>query len=328
MKKYFPGLILKITVIAVVVSLLYPSISLAAGPTVPTEVNIRPTGSAEAEISIWIPRDAVAESFLATADYIAEEDLPAGISYPPDSVGQAFTFGLWVGDSTTLRRFTPSIVINIKYQDNDIPVSALSHEERLHLYMYNPSTQSWLKLCSSVDIHGNVLSAALSFPTPLDGKGNSLMALAIDNTPPLEQAVDAKGTTTISLQGSNLGFQLLFDTVEVGTHFVITILPNPASSGVVKLFSKPIDIKGCWIDHDNPTQNNRQLVSYPKPLRIGFNYDPDTLSRAGGKARLTIVNLLNEQWIDEEALGSRIDRADDIITVDTTNLGTFGMAAR
>jgi hypothetical protein len=311
-----------------VISLVRPPAGLAQGPTVPTEVHIKPTGTADANVSLWIPKDSVREPFLATADYIAKEDLPKGISYPLNAVGQAFTLGLWVGDGMTLRRFTPSIVVSVKYTDDDIPPAALDDEDRLHLLMYNPTTQSWVKLCGSVDIHENFVSAALSFATPLDGKGSSLMALAIDNTPPLEQVVDKQGTTTISLRGSNLDFQVLFETVEVGSHFEITILPTVVKSGIVKLFSRPIDIKGCRVDHDNPTQNNRELTVYPKPLKLSFNYDSDTLSRAGGKTGLTIVNLQNGQWIDEEALGSRVVRGDDTITVDTTSLGTFGMAAR
>jgi hypothetical protein len=154
------------------------------------------------------------------------------------------------------------------------------------------------------------------------------MALALDNMPPLEQAVDAQGNTSISLKGSNLGFQVLVDTVEVGSHFAITILPNISDSGGVTLFSRPIDIKGCRMDYANPSQKNRELTAYPKPFEVGFNYDADTLSRAGGKSNLTIVNKQNSIWIDEEALGSRVVRDDDIITVGTLNLGTFGVAAR
>ena len=328
--KYLFSLAVKGSLIVMITLLLCPTIGAAEGPITPTETLVKPTGTAETAISIWLPEDAVKDPFTAVTDYIAEKDLPEGVSYPPFTLGQAFTFGLWMGDGTTISQFTPSIVINTKYEDSDLDVLPPTRpdEERLHLMMYDPATQSWVKLCSSVDVHENVVSAALSFPTPLDGKGSSLMALALDDSSTLNQAVDAQGNTTISLKGSNLGFQVLVDTVENGSHFAITPLPNISDSGTVQLFSRPIDIKGCRIDHNNPAQNNRQLSVYPKPLKVGFHYDSDTLSRAGGKSNLTIVNLKNSLWIDEEALGFRVVRDNDVITVDTLDLGTFGMAAR
>lgn len=328
--KYILGLAIRTTIIVMVVSFLSPTISVAQDPIQPSETLVKPIGTAETDISIWLPEGSVTEEFLPRADYIAEQNLPAGISYPPYTVGRAFTFGLWAGDNRTLNRFAPSIVINKRYEDSDMDILPPDRpaEERLHLVMYDPFTQSWLKLCSSVDIHENVVSAALSSPTLLEEKSSSLMALALDNMPPLEQAVDAQGNTSISLKGSNLGFQVLVDTVEVGSHFAITILPNISDSGGVTLFSSPIDIKGCQMDHANPSQKNRELTVYLKPLKVGFNYDADTLSRAGGKSNLTIVNNQKSIWIDEEALGSRVVRDDDIITVDTLNLGTFGVAAR
>lgn len=324
----FLGSALKATFALVIVLWLNQDLTLAADPVTQTQGVVKPTGTAESDMALWLPEGAVSEPFLPTADYIAETALPQGVSYPPNSVGEAFTFGLWVGDGATLTHFTPSIVINMRYEDSDISPAALPDENRLHMMLYNPATQSWAKLCSSVDIHGNVVSAALALATPLDGKGSSLMILAIDPTPPLEQTVDGKGTTTISLKGSNFGFQVLFDTIEVGSHFAITTLPNVVESGPVKLFSRPIDIKACQIDHTNPDQYNRQLTSFPKSLRIGFAYDSDTVSRAGGKNKLTIVNLQNQQWIDEEALGFSVVRGDDMITVDTLTLGTFSMAVR
>ena len=67
---------------------------------------------------------------------------------------------------------------------------------------------------------------------------------------------------------------------------------------------------------------------YNKPLQVGFNYDPDTLSRAGGAANLTIVNLQDFNWIDTEEIGSRVERDNGTITVYTSNLGIFSMAVR
>ena len=323
-----PKLALRVTWIVIALLALWPVVSRAQEPTQPTETRVRPLGSAETDISIWLPEGSVNQEFVARADYIAEEDLPDGITYPSNIVGQAFTFGLWGGDSATLTNFDPSIVVSVRYNDDDLPAVAGEDEELMHLLMYDPTTEAWLKLCSSVDIHENAVFAALRSPTPVDGKGSSLMAVAVDDTPPLDQDVDRNGSTEISLKGSDLGFRVAVDTVEVGTHFAVTVLPSQAGGRTVKLFSAPVDIKGCQIDHDNPGQNSLQLTVFPKALRVGFNYDADTLSRAGGPSNLTIVNTRNARWLDLEEVGSRVFRRDEAISVDTRQLGTFGLAAR
>ena len=324
------GVIIQGSLIAITCWLLVSTSSLAEEPITVTEDLIKPKGTAETDISIWIPRDAVKDPFTALADYVPEQEMPEGVAYPPFTVGQPFTFGLWVGDGQTIKHFMPSIVLNIKYVDSNLDILPATRpdEEHLQLKMYDPTTQSWVKLCSSVDIHENVVSAALSNPTPVDGKGSSLLALVLDDASEVEQTVDDRGNTNLSVKGTNLGFEVLVNTVDSGAHFTITPLSNLADGASVQLFSKPIDIKGCQIDYANPSQNNRQLNIYPKPLKVGFHYDSDTVSRAGGKSNLTIVNLNNGLWIDEEALGSKVTRANDVITVDTLNLGTFGLANR
>jgi hypothetical protein len=326
------NLTLRAIVLVVIMTLLNPGLSGANGGTLelkPTEEFLKPQGTAESNVTIWFPKNSVDVPVLATADYLLADGLPEGISYPPDVVGQVLTFGLWGGEGSTLQQFDPSIVINVTYEDSDLLLSAGDEEEeKLHLYMYNPGTQSWLKLCSSVNIYENVVSAALARATPFEENGRSLLAIAIDPTPSLDQAVNDQGTTTLSLSGSNLGFQVLVDTVEVGSHFAVSLLSAGIDSGSIKLLSQPVDIKGCYIDHDLPFQKNRQLTGYDKPLQVGFSYDPDTLSRAGGAANLTIVNLQEFGWVDTEEIGSRVERNEEAITVHTTDLGTFGMAVR
>ena len=65
-----------------------------------------------------------------------------------------------------------------------------------------------------------------------------------------------------------------------------------------------------------------------KGVQVGFSYDPDTLSRAGGAANLTIVNLQGVDWVDTEEIGDRVERNEAAISVYTTDLGTFSMAVR
>jgi hypothetical protein len=311
-------------------SIFRPSVSAAEGPVKPITRGdglIKPTGSAESNVTLWFPEGAVTTEVLATADYIPEEMLPANIGYPPDAVGLAITFGLWADGGVTLPQFSPSIVINVRYQESDVPPLLAEKEEQLYLHMYNPATQSWIKLCSSVNIYENVVSAALALPTPYEENGGSLLAVAVDDTPPLEQVVDAQGATRITVNGSNLGFQVLPEAIEVGSNFELTTLPNVLDSPTAKLLSRPVDIKLCRIDHTIPFQNSFQLTGFTKPLKVEFKYDPDTLSRAGSKSNLTLVYLQDGEWIDIEATGSRVMRGDNALTVDTASLSTFSLAS-
>jgi hypothetical protein len=305
-----------------------PAVSTAEGPIKPNthaDGLLKPTGSAESNVTLWFPEGAVNMDVVATADYLAEKDLPAEM--PPDAVGSAITFGLWT-DGVTLQKFSPSIVINLRYQDSDVPPSFSSQEESLHMYMYHPSTQSWIKLCGAVNIYENVVSGALSFATPYEEKGGSLLAIAGDNTPLPEQVVDAQGITNISVKGSNLGFQVLPEAIAVGDHFQVTMLPNVLDSGEVELLSKPVDIKLCRIDHSRPFQNSLQLSGSAKPLTVEFKYDPVTLATAGGKADLTLAYLEEYgEWVDWERTGSSVERGDEAISVDTASLSVFSLAS-
>jgi hypothetical protein len=63
-------------------------------------------------------------------------------------------------------------------------------------------------------------------------------------------------------------------------------------------------------------------------MGITFDFDANTLVRAGGKDNLTIVGLGNGQWTDLEEFGTSVVRGDNTIAVDCGNLGTFSMAVR
>lgn len=309
--------------LALVLTLFFASTpSLAQSP-------LKPTGTAETDIVVWVPEGAVDPSVLVTADYIAERHLPEGITYPPGSVGQAFTFGLWQGDSEIYRKFDPNIVIDAKYADDDVFPELKPDEQNLHLHMYNPITQSWVKLCSDVDVHENVVSAALASAVPLEEKGSSLMIIAADSTPDLDQNIDAQGETEITTETSNLRFQVQPDTVSVGTHFVISVLPGVSETGLVRPLSQPVDIKACQVDHNDPQRKTRELTGFFfKQPEVGFRYDSDILSRAGSPTNLTVASLFGDNWIDLEELGARVVRDRNIVAVDTATLGTFSLAIR
>ena len=204
----------------------------------------------------------------------------------------------------------------------------LAQEEQLQLNMYDPTTQSWVKLCSRTDIYANVVSGALALPQPLEEGSNSLFAVTLDSTPSLSQTVDSQGNTILSLPDSNFRFNILPGTVEVGTYFEVTRLSNALnSSSQLKLLPTPIELKACQVDYTKP-KAIRQITQFPKPVKLEFDYDAETLSSAGGETSLTIANLQRRQWVDLEEFGARVVPGDAKISVVSTGLGSFGMAVR
>jgi hypothetical protein len=193
--------------------------------------------------------------------------------------------------------------------------------------MYDPATRSWIKLCSRVDKYTNKVSAALLWSIPLEEGGNALFAITFDDTPALDQAVDDQGNTTLSMPGSNFKLGVLAGTVEVGTYFEVTFLPEVPESAMFKLLPTPVDIKACQADHTTASKVG-QITQFPKPLKVGFDHGLETLARAGGRANLSIVSLQNRQWADLEELGYRVVRGEDRLSVDSYELGTFSIGVR
>jgi len=193
--------------------------------------------------------------------------------------------------------------------------------------MYDPSTQAWVKLCSRVDTHVNKVSAALFLPTPLEEGDNTLFAVISDDTPVLEQMVDRRGNTTLSIPESNFRLGVLAGTVAVGTHFEVTLLPEVPESDLYRLLPTPVDIKACQADYTSANKI-QQITQFPKPMTVEFDVDAGTVSRAGGPANLTIVGLQARRWIDLEEYGYNVTRGVTTIAVDTGGLGTFSAAAR
>lgn len=293
---------------------------------------LKPVGSAETEVSIWAPTGSISEpeSALITADYLLADELPAGITLPPGAVGNPISFGVWQGDSKIFTSFAPPIVINIKYNDADVPESVRSKEQSLHLYMYHPALQTWVKLCSNVQIDENVVSAALANAVPFEDAGGVLLAIAPDGSPLPDQEINGIGLTELRPADGDFWLQVQPDSVPRGTHFVITLLPQLPAGGSLQLLSTPADIKACQVDHANPTHNTTELTGFFfKQPRVGFEFDADTLSMAGRTTNLTIASHFdNQRWIDLEAFGSRLIRERRDVAVDTPVLGTFSLAIR
>jgi hypothetical protein len=202
-----------------------------------------------------------------------------------------------------------------------------TQQANAQLSMYDPHTQEWVTLCSRSELYGHKVSGALILPTPLEEGGNALLAVTSDHIPPLNQTVDEMGKTTLSVPGSNFSFDVLAGTVEVGTYFQVTPLLNAPGSASFKLLPTPVDVKACQADYST-ARKVRQITQFAKPIGITFDFDANTLARAGGKGNLTIVGLGNGQWTDLEEFGASVVRGDNTIVVDSGNLGAFSLAVR
>lgn len=250
-------------------------------------------------------------------------ELPDDVSAPANGIiGSAILAGVWA-DGKTLYPYARSITIHVPYPQQPNP----DQESLIRLNMYDPTAATWVKLCSRTDTEGNQVSSALVFPTPLMEGGNALFALTVDSTPALNQMVDDQGKTTLSIPGNNFKLGVLPGTVEVGTHFEITPLTNAPDSGTFRLLPTPMDVKACQADYTEPGAI-RQVIQFPKPMEVEFEFDANTANRASGKANLTIVSLQKRQWVDLEEAGSRIVRGDISLTVDSDTLSSFSLAAR
>jgi hypothetical protein len=260
------------------------------------------------------PKGAVTETIRVK---FFNTGLPEGVPSIPNRVGSLFFFGAWAGEGSTMCPFNLSILINVSYDDGDL---ASTQEERLQLYMYNPAIKAWAKLGGWVDIYKNVVTGILTSPIPFEAGGNTLFAVVVDETPPLEQVVDESGKTTLSIEDHrNFRFHVLPGTVEVGAYFEITPLADIPDANSFKLINAA-DIKAYKYDS--------QITDLLHPLSVEFDYDPDTLE----EANLTIVTIQNEcqdsGWVDVEELGYKVTRHEGKLTVEADKPGTFGLAVK
>jgi hypothetical protein len=241
--------------------------------------------------------------------------IPEGVPALPNSVGSLFFFGAWSGEGTTVCPFNLSIFINVSYDDGAL---SSSQEERLHMYMYNPAIKAWAKVASRVDIHKNEITGILASPTPFEAGGNTLFAVAVDETPLPEQVIDESGKTTLSVEGyRNFRIYILPGTVEVGAYFEVTPLPDTPDANSFELINS-VDIKAY--------KDNSQITDIPYPVSVEF--DVDTLEQAD----LTIVTTQNEcqagGWVDVKELGYKVTQNGNKLTVEADKLGTFGLAVK
>jgi hypothetical protein len=278
------------------------------------------------DIAVWFPQNAVSQNVHLEIQQVNFEDLPGDTTALAQAIDQPFFFGAYIdGTGTTVKSFNESVVIFVKY--NDDALGANTDETMLRMYLYNPAVDAWVKLCSRVDVHGNVAAGMLASPIPFEDVESSLLAISLDNTPPLEQVTDRQGATIISLPDSNFQFRVLPGTVDVGAHFEITQLPEVVNSGPITLLNQPIDVKLCSVDQEEE-ESSRQLTNLPKPIEVQFGVSNQAARLAGGSSNLTIAYLEDEtDWVDVQDAGFRVTAGNNQVSIDTDEVGTFSLAA-
>ncbi|MCB0214180.1 MAG: hypothetical protein KDJ52_32880 [Anaerolineae bacterium] len=262
------------------------------------------------------------------------QDVPA-LSNPvsiPDSVvptssnSPYFFFAVWrqAVEGGVITHFKQPILINAPYQDFNL---SGDQEARIRIWMYNPATQSWVKLGGQVDIFNNVVTGMLTSMTPYYENGSTLFALGFDDVPPLNQTVDEFGTTTISTALRD-DFTLFVPagSVEVGSHFEITPFSGVPTNDAFEFIGKPIYIAAYHVNYAAFSLPEKYAMSqFTKPVTIKFN--PDELQNQSlDPDTITIVMFVDGQWVDVEDLGYTVTRDETGISVEANVLGIFSLA--
>ncbi|MCB0171445.1 MAG: hypothetical protein KDJ97_12910 [Anaerolineae bacterium] len=239
-----------------------------------------------------------------------------------------FFFAVWrrAVEGGAVTKFGQPILINAPYQDLGL---SGDQENRIRLWMYNPASQSWIKLGGQVDTFNNVVTGMVTSMTPWSENGNTLFALAFDDSPALTQDVDAFGTTTLaSPLRDDFKLRVPAGSVEVGSHFEISPFPANPDSEPFELLGEPIHIDVYRINYSALSPEEKyHMASLSRPVTIEF--DPsEYLNQAGDSSTLTIVTLIDGKWVDVEELGYKVNRSEDSITVETTTLGIFALTTK
>jgi hypothetical protein len=193
--------------------------------------------------------------------------------------------------------------------------------------LYVPALQGWTRLCGAVDVHANVASGLLTDAVPLESGANSLLALSLIDSPPIQQRVNELGVTTLAPAREDFRMDVLPETVPEGVYIEMTSLPRSLHNSTVQLISDPIDLKACAVDHTALPESS-QLNQFPKPFRLEFRYSAATANRAGGAANLTVVTLQNGRWVNVENLGLRPSRSGNAVSIEVDFLGVFSLAVQ
>ncbi|MCB0168823.1 MAG: hypothetical protein KDI79_31640, partial [Anaerolineae bacterium] len=238
-----------------------------------------------------------------------------------------FFFAVWrrAVEGGAVTEFGQPILINAPYQDLGL---SGDQENRIRLWMYDPASQSWIKLGGQVDIFNNVVTGMLMSMTPWQENGNTLFALGFDDSPNLTQEVDEFGTTTLATPlRDDFKLRVPAGSVEVGDHFEMSTFPATPDSEAFELLGAPVHIGVYRINYNASSLAEKYHMAFlSRPVTIEF--DPSEYLNQTSDNTLTIVTLIDGKWVDVEELGYQVDRGENSITVETTTLGIFALAVK
>lgn len=239
-----------------------------------------------------------------------------------------FFFAVWrrAVEGGAITKFGQPILINAPYQDLGL---SGDQENRIRLWMYDPASQSWIKLGGQVDIFNNVVTGMLMSMTPWQENGNTLFALGFDDSPALTQEVDEFGTTTLATPlRDNFKVRVPAGSVEVGSHFEMSRFPAAPDSESFELLGAPIHIGVYRINYNASSLAEKYHMAFlSRPVTIEF--DPsEYLDQTDDSSTLTVVTLIDGKWVDVEKLVYKVNRSENSITVETTTLGIFALAVK
>ena len=233
-------------------------------------------------------------------------------------------------------------------------------EQELKLYMYNPATEVWLKVCSDTDVYDNLIYGEIAKFTPFtEGNhiGNALFAISVDGTPKVTQEVDERGVTTLTLPQSNFRLHVPPGAVRLGSHFEITKLKNPPKDPGFEFLPDYVDVKACFTDHQD-RENSEAIRSFYKgegisgedltstgianfgdivrpccpPLEVELGYENYLLEANNGtplpnlEQLLTTVGNLYTASGDWQNLEKQSNSDEQSLRIQTYTLGTFSLA--
>ena len=245
---------------------------------------------------------------------------------PTSSNSPYFFFAVWrqAVEGGVITQFKQPILINAPYQDFNL---SGDQEARIRIWMYNPATQSWVKLGGQVDIFNNVVTGMVMSMAPYHENGSTLFALGFDDTPPLNQTVDEFGTTNIStLLRDDFNLFVPAGSVEVGSHFEITPFSGVPISDPFEFVGKPIYIAVYRVNYEATSLPEKYAtVRLTNPVTVEFNTD-EPQNQGLDPATMTIVMFVDGQWVDVEDLGYTVTRDETGISVEVDVLGIFSLA--
>jgi hypothetical protein len=214
----------------------------------------------------------------------------------------------------TVQGFETPVRVSAEYDGRKF---SPAEEERLRVYMYNPSVKAWIRLGGDVDIYDDVVFGLASALPPFEeGNMNTLFKVDVDTSPALDQDVDEAGNTTLS--GEDFQLHVPPGAVEPGTHFEVTSLPHIVADNGEAIINA-LDVSAYFVDRGQAGNQDWTSSDMTRSITIEL----ETASGDCGSGKPTVVTLRDGRWTDVNTT-----QHDGTVSVATDVLGTFGVTCR